>query len=297
MHCKTKRLFCCLLVFLFLMGLPPSALAAGMIPAETLPAQIPGEAAQPMAEENYIWFQGYVYRAEEGAPNFQKTYALTDGTHTASVHHLYVMRLRGKQELAGCLCIEPDTGVYPGIDYGDGSDVGVSGDWKVHLTRNQQQAIGIVMLYSALHHPDTLSSVESVEWEAATDHDLGDRHRYAKQRRPYACTDTGLIDQFTGSVRYSDREDHTLSAIRAKYGILSGELAVHSVIPSFTGSSTAHGPGSHHASNSRRLFPDPHGCQRCVGALSVCFPGWRYTDPERQYADRQKPPPEPPGKN
>ena len=54
MHCKTKRLFCCLLVFLFLMGLPPSALAAGMIPAETLPAQIPGEAAQPMAQENYI---------------------------------------------------------------------------------------------------------------------------------------------------------------------------------------------------------------------------------------------------
>ena len=48
---------------------------------------------------------------------------------------------------------------------------------------------------------------------------------------PYACMDTGLIDQFTGSVRYSDGEDYTLSAIRAKYDILSGELAVHSVIP------------------------------------------------------------------
>ena len=111
MHCKTKRLFCCLLVFLFLMGLPPSALAAGMIPAETLPAQIPGEAAQPMAEENYIWFQGYVYRAEEDAPNFQKTYTLTDGTHTASVHHLYVMRLRVNGSLQVAYCIEPDTGV------------------------------------------------------------------------------------------------------------------------------------------------------------------------------------------
>lgn len=243
MHCKTKRLFCCLLVFLFLMGLPPSALAAGMIPAETLPAQIPGEAAQPMAEENYIWFQGYVYRAEEDAPNFQKTYTLTDGTHTASVHHLYVMRLRVNGSWQVAYCIEPDTGVYPGIDYGDGSDVGVSGDWKVHLTRNQQQAIGIVMLYSALHHPDTLSSVESVEWEAATQIMIweivtGMRSSAA----PYACTDTGLIDQFTGSVRYSDGEDHTLSAIRAKYGILSGELAVHSVIPSFTGSSTATAP-------------------------------------------------------
>ena len=243
MHCKTKRLFCCLLVFLFLMGLPPSALAAGMIPAETLPAQIPGEAAQPMAEENYIWFQGYVYRAEEDAPNFQKTYTLTDGTHTASVHHLYVMRLRVNGSWQVAYCIEPDTGVYPGIDYGDGSDVGVSGDWKVHLTRNQQQAIGLVMLYSALHHPDTLSSVESVEWEAATQIMIweivtGMRSSAA----PYACMDTGLIDQFTGSVRYSDGEDYTLSAIRAKYDILSGELAVHSVIPSFTGSSTATAP-------------------------------------------------------
>ena len=243
MHCKTKRLFCCLLVFLFLMGLPPSALAAGMIPAETLPAQIPGEAAQPMAQENYIWFQGYVYRAEEDAPNFQKTYTLTDGTHTASVHHLYVMRLRVNGSWQVAYCIEPDTGVYPGIDYGDGSDAGVSGDWKVHLTRNQQQAIGLVMLYSALHHPDTLSSVESVEWEAATQIMIweivtGMRSSAA----PYACMDTGLIDQFTGSVRYSDGEDYTLSAIRAKYDILSGELAVHSVIPSFTGSSTATAP-------------------------------------------------------
>ena len=99
-----------------------------------------------MAEENYIWFQGYVYRAEEDAPNFQKTYTLTDGTHTG-VHHLYVMRLRVNGSWQVAYCIEPDTGVYPGIDYGDGSDVGVSGDWKVHLTRNQQQAIGLVMLY------------------------------------------------------------------------------------------------------------------------------------------------------
>ena len=99
------------------------------------------------------------------------------------------------------------------------------------------------MLYSALHHPDTLSSVESVEWEAATQIMIweivtGMRSSAA----PYACMDTGLIDQFTGSVRYSDGEDYTLSAIRAKYDILSGELAVHSVIPSFTGSSTATAP-------------------------------------------------------
>ncbi len=61
------------------------------------------------------------------------------------------------------------------------------------------------MLYSALHHPDTLSSVESVEWEAATQIMIweivtGMRSSAA----PYACMDTGLIDQFTGSVRYSD---------------------------------------------------------------------------------------------
>ena len=215
MHCKTKRLFCCLLVFLFLMGLPPSALAAGMIPAETLPAQIPGEAAQPMAQENYIWFQGYVYRAEEDAPNFQKTYTLTDGTHTASVHHLYVMRLRVNGSWQVAYCIEPDTGVYPGIDYGDGSDAGVSGDWKVHLTRNQQQAIGLVMLYSALHHPDTLSSVESVEWEAATQIMIweivtGMRSSAA----PYACMDTGLIDQFTGSVRYRAMQSPLISSVQ-----------------------------------------------------------------------------------
>lgn len=94
---------------------------------------------------------------------------------------------------------------------------------------------------------------------------------------PYACTDTGLIDNLpaasgtatgkitpsvpSGQIRHSQRR--TGSPQRD---------------PQLYRQQHCHGPGSHHASNSRRLFPDPHGCQRCVGALSVCFPGWRYTD-------------------
>lgn len=204
---------------------------------------LPEDGIAPMAAGNYIWFQGYVYRTDEDAPNFKRTYTLTDGAHTASIHHLYVMRLKVDGSWKTAYCLEPDTGAYAGIDYGDGSDMGISGDWKVHLTKEQQQAIGLVLLYSALHHPSTLSSTESVEWEVATqiiiwETVMGMRSSTA----PYACTDTGLIDQFTGSIRYNSGDDDYLQAVREKYQTLSGELAVHNVIPSFAASTASAAP-------------------------------------------------------
>lgn len=204
---------------------------------------LPENGIVPLAAGNYIWFQGYVYRADEDAPNFKRTYTLTDGSHTASIHHLYVMRLKVDGSWKTAYCLEPDTGAYAGVDYGDGSDMGISGDWKVHLTKEQQQAIGLVLLYSALHHPNNLSSTESVEWEVATqiiiwETVMGMRSSAA----PYACTDTGLIDQFTGSLRYNSGDDHSLQTVREKYQTLSGELAVHNVIPSFAASTASAAP-------------------------------------------------------
>lgn len=204
---------------------------------------LPEDGIAPLAAGNYIWFQGYVYRADEDAPNFKRTYTLTDGTHTASIHHLYVMRLKVDGSWKTAYCLEPDTGAYAGVDYGDGSDMGISGDWKVHLTKEQQQAIGLVLLYSALHHPNNLSSTESVEWEVATqiiiwETVMGMRSSAA----PYACTDTGLIDQFTGSIRYNSGDDDYLQTVREKYQTLSGELAIHNVIPSFAASTASAAP-------------------------------------------------------
>lgn len=135
----------------------------------------------PLTAGNYIWFQGYVYRVDENAPNYKRTYTLKDGTHTIDLDHLYVMRLKVRQRKVA-YCLEPDTATHSGVDYGDGSNTDVSGDWKVNLTQNQQTAIGLVMLYSSQHHPDTLSSTESVEWEAAhTDYHLGDCYGYERR--------------------------------------------------------------------------------------------------------------------
>ena len=39
------------------------------------------EGLMPMSADNYIWFQGYVYRVDESAPNYKRTYTLKDGTH------------------------------------------------------------------------------------------------------------------------------------------------------------------------------------------------------------------------
>lgn len=204
---------------------------------------LPEDGIAPMAAGNYIWFQGYVYRTDEDAPNFKRTYTLTDGAHTASIHHLYVMRLKVDGSWKTAYCLEPDTGAYAGVDYGDGSDMGISGDWKVHLTKEQQQAIGLVLLYSTLHHPNNLSSTESVEWEVATqiiiwETVMGMRSSAA----PYACTDTGLIDQFTGSIRYNSGDDCYLQTVRKKYQTLSGELAIHNVIPSFAAGTASTAP-------------------------------------------------------
>ena len=52
------------------------------------------EGLMPMSADNYIWFQGYVYRVNEDAPNYKRTYTLKDGTHTIDLDHLYVMRLK-----------------------------------------------------------------------------------------------------------------------------------------------------------------------------------------------------------
>lgn len=269
MNCKMKRFLCDLLVWIIMLGLLPSALAAEQA-EETAPeatrscleepegenrptrgseaepqisGPLPEDGIAPMAAGNYIWFQGYVYRADEDAPNFKRTYTLTDGSHTASIHHLYVMRLKVDGSWKTAYCLEPDTGAYAGIDYGDGSDMGISGNWKVHLTKEQQQAIGLVLLYSALHHPNNLSSTESVEWEVATqiiiwETVMGMRSSAA----PYACTDTGLIDQFTGSIRYNSGDDCYLQTVREKYQTLSGELAIHNVIPSFAASTASAAP-------------------------------------------------------
>ena len=104
-------------------------------------------------------------------------------------------------------CLEPDTATHSGVDYGDGSNTDVSGDWKVNLTQNQQTAIGLVMLYSSQHHPDTLSSTESVEWEAATQIIIWEIVMGMRgATSPYACTDSSLIAQFDSAkgVRYND---------------------------------------------------------------------------------------------
>ena len=134
-------------------------------------------------------------------------------------------------------CLEPDTATHSGVDYGDGSNTDVSGDWKVNLTQNQQTAIGLVMLYSSQHHPDTLSSTESVEWEAATQIIIWEIVMGMRgATSPYACTDSSLIAQFDSAkgVRYNDGSNYYLKGIRAKYNTLSSEIAAYRVIPSFT---------------------------------------------------------------
>ena len=196
------------------------------------------EGLMPMSADNYIWFQGYVYRVDESAPNYKRTYTLKDGTHTIDLDHLYVMRLKVNGSWKVAYCLEPDTATHAGVDYGDGSNTGVSGDWKVNLTRDQQTAIGLVMLYSAQHHPDTLSSTEGVEWEVATQIIIWEIVMGMRNpTQPYACTDSSLINQFDSTskgVRYNDGSNYYLKGIRAKYNTLSSEMALHGVIPSFT---------------------------------------------------------------
>lgn len=55
---------------------------------------VPENDMMPLTAGNYIWFQGYVYRVDENAPNYKRTYTLKDGTHTIDLDHLYVMRLK-----------------------------------------------------------------------------------------------------------------------------------------------------------------------------------------------------------
>lgn len=155
-----------------------------------------------MAQENYIWFQGYVYRAEEDAPNFQKTYTLTDGTHTASVHHLYVMPVKGKRELAGCLLHRAGHRSLPrhrlrgrfrcwGIRGLEGSSYAESAAGHRPCYALQRAAPSGHVIFCR----------ERGMGGGYPDHDLGDRHQVCEAApAPYACMDTGLIDQFTGSV-------------------------------------------------------------------------------------------------
>ena len=198
---------------------------------------VPANDMMPLTAGNYIWFQGYVYRVDENAPNYKRTYTLKDGTHTIDLDHLYVMRLKVNGSWKVAYCLEPDTATHSGVDYGDGSNTDVSGDWKVNLTQNQQTAIGLVMLYSSQHHPDTLSSTESVEWEAATQIIIWEIVMGMRgATSPYACTDSSLIAQFDSAqgVRYNDGSNYYLKGIRAKYNTLSSEIAAYRVIPSFT---------------------------------------------------------------
>lgn len=228
-------------------------------PTETPTAQGLEDAAQAASsEENYIWFQGYVYRAVEDAPNFEKTYALTDGTHHASIHHLYVMRLKVNGRWQPAYCMEPDVQVHPGISYGGGSDEKITGDWKVHLTKAQQKAVGTALLYSSLHHPAELTPLESVEWEAATQLLIWELIMGMRSSSPpYACTDSSLIDQFTrkNGVRYQEEDgaEYALKTLREKYDILSRELAAHNVLPSFAGESAEAAPVYIIQGNSLRL--------------------------------------------
>ena len=206
---------------------------------------VPANGTMPLAAGNYIWFQGYVYRVNEDAPNYKRTYTLKDGTHAIDLDHLYVMRLKVNGSWKVAYCLEPDTATRAGVDYGDGSNTGVSGDWKVHLTQDQQTAIGLAMLYSGQHHPDTLSSTESVEWEVATQIILWEIVMGMRgATSPYACTDSSLIAQFDSAqgVRYNDGSNYYLKGIRAKYNTLSAEMAVHRVIPSFTAGQASAAP-------------------------------------------------------
>lgn len=195
------------------------------------------EGLMPMSADNYIWFQGYVYRVDENAPNYKRTYTLKDGAHTINLDHLYVMRLKVNGSWKVAYCLEPDTATHSGVDYGDGVNTGVSGDWKVNLTEYQQRAVGLIMLYSSQHHPDTLASTESVEWEVATQIIIWEVVMGMRgATSPYTCTDSSLIAQFDSAqgVRYSDGSNYYLKGIRAKYNTLSSEMAAHRVIPSFT---------------------------------------------------------------
>ena len=225
---------------------------------ETPTAQALEGAQAAYAEENYIWFQGYVYRAVEDAPNFEKTYALTDGTHRASIHHLYVMRLKVNGRWQPAYCMEPDVQVHAGISYGGGSDEKITGDWKVHLTKAQQKAVGTALLYSSLHHPAELTPLESVEWEAATQLLIWELIMGMRSSSPpYVCTDSSLIDQFTrkNGVRYQEEDgaDHALKTLREKYDALSQELATHHALPSFAGESAEAAPVYTMQGNSLRL--------------------------------------------
>ena len=192
----------------------------------------------PFSQINTVWTQGYVFRADESAPNLKYTYTLKDGTHTTNINFLYVMRLHVGGRYKVAYCIEPDTPVDSGADYGSGSNSGVSGDWMSNLTRNQQTTIGLAMLYSNIHHPDNLTSIESVEWEVATqiiiwEIVMGMRSSTA----PYSCTNSSLINQFDSGrgVRYFDgSNNHYLKGMRAKYDTISSEMAIHKVVPSFT---------------------------------------------------------------
>ena len=55
-------------------------------------------------------------------------------------------------------------------------------------------------------------------------------------------------------MRYNDGSNYYLKGIRAKYNTLSSEMALHGVIPSFTGATRSIAPYSCHAASSQRRY-------------------------------------------
>ncbi len=200
------------------------------------------------------------------------------------------MRLKVNGSWKVAYCLEPDTATHAGVDYGDGSNTGVSGDWRVNLTGNQQRAIGLTMLYSAQHHPIPCPPPKVWVGGCHPDYHLGKSSWACVIPQPYACTDSGLINQFDNAskgVRYNDTEAIiTSKGIRAKYNTLSSEMALHGVIPSFTGATRSIAPYSCHAASSQRqLHPHPHRHQWGTGQLSILLAISSDPEPKQQYLD------------
>lgn len=203
-----------------------------------------GDSAQGISgtqAAGYLQYNGYIYFANsEKGVDWIKSYTLTNDygqsiSLTADIHAWEIKRLNGKVTY----CIEPSNGSSDSLYYGSGSSFGLDDNWGNYFNYQLRYAIGLLMLYSQTHHPASLTSQDSIEWEVATQIILWEFVTGCRDTtHPYTRTDNSLAAMyFNGGVpewEYATNQYAKLYNVSTYYSIIANELALHRVIPSFT---------------------------------------------------------------